>query len=211
MSRLGCTLVRYTLGELRYLRSLPVTLFRVVFARIMFSLSCFMVYGFQWFCLKEMERGGTQTNKSVVNYFHSCDLSCICQFGICKLSCRQFLSGLLRIKLWEASVKAWQCGSFLFGYWHQFFTLSLFVQGCSKLGPFPGSGWVTPIGILHFSVVGGRSVISRLRLLSPGRGLRLYFLNWGISVLISLLPFPLFLDPTLNETKTANLLSGKRK
>ena len=43
-----------------------------------------------------MERGGTRTNKSVLNYFHSHDLSCICQFGICKLSCRQFLSGLLR-------------------------------------------------------------------------------------------------------------------
>ena len=67
-----------------------------------------------------------------------------------------------------------------------------------------------PGGILHFSVVGGRSVISRFRLLSPGRGLRLYFLIWGISVLISLLPFPLFLDPALKETKTANLWSGKR-
>ena len=32
-----------------------------------------------------MERGGTQTNKSVVNYFHSYDLSCIYQFGTCKL------------------------------------------------------------------------------------------------------------------------------
>ena len=72
----------------------------------MFSISCFMVYESQWFCLNEMERGGTQTNKSVVHYFHSYDLSCIGQFRICKLSCRQFLSGLLRTKLWEASVKA---------------------------------------------------------------------------------------------------------
>ena len=58
------------------------------------------------------------------------------------------------------------------------------------LRPFPRSGWVTPVGLLHLSVVGGHSVISHLRLLSPGRGLRLYFLIWGISVLILFLPFP---------------------
>ena len=50
-------------------------------------------------------------------------------------------------------------------------------------------------------VVGGHSIISRLRLHPPGRGLRLYSLTWGISVLISLLKFPLFLDPALKERR----------
>ena len=69
------------------------------------------------------------------------------------------------------------------------------------LGPFPRSGWVTPVGLLHFSVVRGCSVVSRLRLLSPGRGLRLYFLIWGISVLISFLPFPLSYIPPLMKRR----------
>ena len=83
--------------------------------------------------------------------------------------------------------------------------------GAEGLGPFPGSGWVTPVGILHFSVVGRHSVISHLRLLSPGRGLRLYFLNWGISVLISLLPFPIFLrnEDSINQSINFNLNSHK--